>query len=108
MKIEYMGDPPYHGFSIDGAKITINGETYDLDALRKDSEVDINIYDDSKNFVANIVIPPNEYTYKDTGKKDESGNAVYEKILNPLNLDKVKLIVWHKIEKSDKNMTEEV
>ena len=109
MKIEYKGNPPYWEYSLDGTKLTLNGETYDLDNLRKDSEVDINIYDDDKNFIANIIIPPNEYDYKDTGKKDENGNPVYEKILKPLNIDKVRLIVWHKVEKpKNENLEKEV
>ena len=108
MRIEYKGEAPYYDYDMKENVITINGKEFDLDKLREDTEKEINIYDEDKNFVANIIIPPNEYEFVDTGKKDENGDPIYEKILKPLNLEKVRLVLWQKIEKPKNQLSEEV
>jgi hypothetical protein len=108
VKIEYKGNPPYHEFFIEQNVVTVKGERYDLDEIRKNTEIQIDIYDEDKNFVANIIIPPNEHEMVDTGKTDENGTQIYEKVVKPLNIEKVRLVVWQKHEKPKNNTLEEV
>lgn len=94
MIIEYKGNPPYNEFTLEDNVLTINCRDFDLDELRADSEVVIDVIDEN-NYVANIIIPPNEYETVQDGL-DENGNPKYIMLLKPLNLDKVKLILWSK------------
>ncbi|KAA0257233.1 hypothetical protein FHQ18_11755 [Deferribacter autotrophicus] len=109
MKIEYKGNPPYCDFNLDGNVLTIDGQLFNLDELRKDTENEINIFDDAGNFLANIIIPPNEYDLIDTGKTDENGAPIYEKVLKPLNIEKVRIVIWQKhIKPKNNTILEEV
>jgi hypothetical protein len=47
-----------------------------------------------KWYAASIILPPKEYTEIDTGKEDSDGHEIYNKILNPLDMEKVKLVLW--------------
>ena len=98
MHIEYKGKPPYWEYELSGTVLTIGEHKLDLETLRADTEVVIDLKDDAGNFMANVIIPPNEYELIDTGETDEQGTPVYEQKLKPLNLDKVRLILWTKIE----------
>lgn len=97
MQVIYMGNPPYYNISIDGLTVEVDGETYNLEELRRDSEVIIDFLDENKNFKVNIIIPPNEYDLIESGL-DGDGNSIFENRLRQLNPDKVKIIVWQKIE----------
>ncbi len=112
MQIEYKGNPPYWKYELSGSVLTIGEHQLDLEDLRSDTEVVIDLKDEDGNFIANVIIPPNEYELVDTGEKDEQGNPVYEQRLKPLNLDKVRLVLWSKIEtpKTDdsENLEQEV
>lgn len=47
-----------------------------------------------KWYVANIIIPPRTYNQVDTGTKDSQGNEIYNRVADPLNMDKVTLTLW--------------
>jgi hypothetical protein len=98
MIVEYRGNPPFYSYNLDGTVLKINGNLYDLETLRSDEEKIIDIYDEDKNYVANIIIPPNEYELLEINEQDEFGNPVFEKVLKPININKVKLTIWGKIE----------
>lgn len=77
--------------------------TVNLTKMQKDVEnvIDICLNNDSqlttglgKWYIANIILPPKEYEYKDTGVKDDDDNIVYERAAKPLDMEKVDLILW--------------
>lgn len=45
-------------------------------------------------YAANIIIPAKTYTQVDTGKKDNEEHEIYNKIAEPLDMEKVRLILW--------------
>lgn len=95
MQTQYKQSPPYPEVSLNGSVLTIDGQDYDLASLQQDAENIINIRDRGR-FLANIVIPPKSYSEVDTGETDEDGNAIYEKQAEPLNIARVRLVVWQK------------
>jgi len=108
MHIEHKGKPPYYEFKLSESVLTIEEHELDLEQLRADIEVVIDLKDENGNFIANVIIPPNEYELVDTGKTDEQGNPVYEQKLKPLNIDKLRLILWSKIETPETDVSEKL
>lgn len=98
MQVEFKGRPPHYDYKLSGSVLTVGSYTLDLESLRGDTENVVDIRDEAGNFVANLILPPNEYELVDTGKTDEQGNPLYEKRLKPLNLSRVRLILWSKVE----------
>ncbi|WP_027625519.1 hypothetical protein [Clostridium lundense] len=45
-------------------------------------------------YVANIVIPPKEYEMVETGQVDENENPIYNKVVQPLNMNDVTIYLW--------------
>lgn len=45
-------------------------------------------------YVANIIIPPRQYRYIETGEIDDKGNPVIKKEALPLDVEAVTLILW--------------
>lgn len=77
--------------------------TVNLAKMQKDTEnvIDVCLDDDlqlttglGKWYIANIILPPREYDYNDTGKKDDNDNEIYERVAKPLDMEKVDLILW--------------
>jgi hypothetical protein len=87
------GNGLYPDVVLDGSVLTISDQIVDLDQVRKDSENIVDLFN-GPAYLANIIIPPNNYEMVDTGQTDEQGNAIYDKQLQPLNTDKLKLVIW--------------
>lgn len=104
MRTKYKQAPPYPEASLSGTVLTIEDQEYDLAEMQQDSERIENIRDYRGRFLANIIIPPMVYEEVDTGETDEEGNAVYEQQPQPLNVEKVRLVLW---QKRPKKQTEE-
>lgn len=77
--------------------------TVNLAKMQKDTEnvIDVCLDEDmqlttglGKWYIANIILPPKEYEYKDTGNKDEDDNVIYERVAKSLDMEKVELILW--------------
>lgn len=90
-------------YEVNGTKITFDDMlTIDLKRYQKEEErvVDISLDEDEilqmglgKWYIANLVIPPKEYEFVESGS-DEEGNPVLNKVAKPLDMDKVTLTLW--------------
>lgn len=95
MRLEFKQAPPHPEYHLDGTKLVLDGQEYKLDELQQDSEKIINLKD-GERFLANIILPPREYEEVDTGEVDEEGNAVINRQAKPLNIARVRLVLWQK------------
>lgn len=96
MQMQYKQAPPYPDVDRSGTTLTIDGQSFDLAAMQQDSERIENIRDERGRFLANIIIPPRSYEEVDTGETDEDGMAIYELQAQPLNVARVRLVLWQK------------
>ncbi len=93
---------PHIGYSVGTKILTIGGVKINLPKQQGDSQTIINITRDGdtikkeggNRYVATVFIPPKQYEMVDANKKDENGNAVYNKVAVPLDFDKVTLALW--------------
>ena len=103
----------YSGESIGGRGIvniagdsilTIGSLSFNLVDLQKDFQVIIDITKDGENiyegidgkdgYIANIILPPSRYVFIDTNETDESGAAIFDLSLLPIDLSTVTLKLW--------------
>jgi hypothetical protein len=97
MLIEKLGVGPWADVEHDGmSMVSIDGEPFDLDAVRGDSESMVALEDDAGSFVAHIVTPPDRHTTIFEGRVDENGDPVPSVVAMPLEMDKVKVTLWTK------------
>jgi len=96
MQVEHKQSSPYPEVIKDGSALTIEGVQYDLASMQQDSERIENIKDKSGRFLANIILPPKTYKEVDTGETDGDGNPVYELQAQPLDMARVRLVLWKK------------
>jgi len=87
------GEGEYPAVAESGNELLIGEYSVNLDNKRRDSE---NIVDIKENqtFIANLVIPPNTYTEVDSGEVDEDGSTIINKVLDPINKGRIKVILW--------------
>jgi len=85
MFIIHKGTGQFPELTEDGSVLTIAGVEYDLTELQEDSEKSIDIKS-GKNYLANIIIPPAEYSEPEI--EDE------ERVKQPVNMAKVKTLLW--------------
>lgn len=69
------------------------GQEVFLESLRADAEVVVSLYR-GRSFFLNVIIPPNEYRLIDSGETDEHGEPALTKELQPINMDKLRVVVW--------------
>lgn len=99
MQIEKLGAGPWAEIGQDGMSVvTVDGETFDLDMVRGDTEECIEVRDGDGNFVAHIVTPPDRHTAIFEGRVDEGGEPVPSEVSMPLEMDRVRIVLWTKIE----------
>ena len=96
MQMQYKQAPPYPDVGLSGTTLTIDGQSFDLAAMQQDSERIENIRDGRGRFLANMIIPPKVYEEVDTGEADEDGRPIYEIQAQPLNVARVRLVLWQK------------
>lgn len=92
---EYRGAGPHCEVAVSGHVLTIAGSDYDLDALQTDSQRTIDIVNNDM-YMANVIIPP--ATYKVVSVDDDENME-----LQPVEMDRVGLILWTKGETNDDN-----
>jgi hypothetical protein len=89
--------------AINGVKITIGDTVIDCSEYQEDTEKRIDIFMNQDGmisigsgdlYVANIVIPPKQYTEYPTGEVDEGGNPIVQKEEIPLDSAKIILTLW--------------
>lgn len=100
------GEGEYPAVAESGNELLVGEYSVNLDNKRRDSE---NIVDIKENqtFIANIVIPPNTYTEVDSGEVDEDGSAIINKVLDPINKGRIKVILWPQYIYNNNNEIEE-
>ncbi len=93
MIVKKMNDGEYVAYSLSGTVLTLDSVERDLEALQENEQkiIDVKVED---RFVANIIIPPAKYKEVDSGNVDENGEAIYEKVKLPLDVEAVKLNLW--------------
>ena len=113
MQLEILGNGPLAEYEEDGTVVKIGGENgveIDCAALQTDAAVTVDICRDSSgnlvqgvgdgvSYVASLVIPPQEKREQpktEDGEPvlDDKGNQVYEVVIAPLNMGKVRLALW--------------
>jgi len=87
------GNGEYPAVSLDSGVITVGDQSVELDDVRGDSEGIVDLKR-GRAFLANIIVPPNRYEMIDTGETDEDGNIVYDKQLQPVDTNRLRVIVW--------------
>ncbi len=101
MQTDRLGQGPWAEMSALGHVITLDGEEYDLDALCQDSEEMLEFADGRGNCVAHIVIPPRETETVSDGEVDEEGMEIVNEVPLPVNMDRVKVVLWTKVQDVD-------
>jgi hypothetical protein len=116
MQVEILGDGKTAAYEINGTivkVVDINGSYMEIDcnAIQEDSAVIVDIcrdgagnlvngIKDAISYVASITIPPHEKyeqpKLNEDGEPiiDENGNQVYEVVVSPINMGKVRLTLW--------------
>lgn len=94
----------FPSFSLNGAILEINEQSYDLVSFQADEQNIIDVIKDDR-FVANIIIPPAKYEEIESDEEDEEGNKIVKRIKKPLDVESVTLNLW-KIEKEIKKEEE--
>lgn len=113
MQIEFLGNGPLAEYEEVGTVVKIGGDDgveIDCAVLQADAAVTVDICRDSSgnlaqgvgdgvSYVASLTIPPQEKSEqpKTEGGEpvlDDKGNQVYEVVIAPLNMNKVRLSLW--------------
>ncbi len=113
MQVEILGNGPLAEYSVNGTTVKIGGEggvEIDCAALQSDAATTIDIcrdgignlvrgVGDGVSYVASLIIPPQEKSEQlkyENGNPvvDDDGKQVYEVVIAPLNMDKVRLSLW--------------
>jgi len=114
MQLEILGNGPLAEYAVNGTVVKIGGEggvEINCAALQMDAAVTVDICRDPSgnlvrgvadgvSYVASLIIPPQEKSEQlkvDEAREpvlDDEGNEVYEMIITPLNMGKVRLSLW--------------
>lgn len=113
MQVKVLGNGPVAEYTVNGSVVKIGGDDgieIDCEALQVDAAATVDIcrgtsgnlvngVDEGVSYVATIVIPPQEKSEQMKTEDGESvldgdGNQIYEVVVSPLNMGKVKLFLW--------------
>ncbi len=108
MKIEYKNKGKYIEWTLDGDELLLdNTLLLSLSSFRGGSDVTLDVFADENGcptlsftdwYLAQIIIPAQTYTIRETGEADAMGFRQIEKLADALDTDTVTLILWAKEE----------
>ncbi len=107
MQIEWLGKGPWVDIDQSDEVVTVMGQAYNLDEIRGDSEQHIEVRDDDGSFIAHIITPPDRHTTIFEGRTDENGDPIPSEVAMPLEMDRVRVILWTKNNTENINLMEE-
>lgn len=91
-------------YSLNGTELTVGDVTIDLQEKQRTVQRVIDICLDNQLetmqeglgawYVANVIIPPKQYTLQSTGEKDENGDDITEEVELPIDVSQVELRLW--------------
>lgn len=91
-------------YSLSGTELTVGDVTIDLQEKQRTVQRVIDICLDNQLetmqeglgawYVANVIIPPKQYTLQSTGEKDENGDDITEEVELPIDVSQVELRLW--------------
>lgn len=91
-------------YSLNGTVLTVGDVSIDLQERQKDVQKVIDICLDNQLetmreglgawYVANIIIPPKQYTIQPSGEKDENDNDIMKEVEMPIDTSQVELRLW--------------
>ena len=103
MRITEMQSGPHALYSLAGTILSVGDISIDLFAEQDDTQRIIDICADKNGaltrgigeaYVVNVLIPPAHYVDVPTGENDEDGRPVYIPEKQPLDTDRVELLLW--------------
>jgi hypothetical protein len=113
MQVEVLGNGPLVEYAVNGSVVKIGGDggiEIDCAAIQVDAAIAVDICRDvagnlvqgvseGVSYVASLVVPPKEKSEQpkvEDGEPvlDDNGNQVYEVVVAPLNMNKVRLSLW--------------
>lgn len=104
MIISHANDGKKANYSLKGNVLTVGDVSIDLQEKQRTTERVIDICLDNQLetmreglgawYVANIIIPPKQYSLQSSGEQDEDGNDQMIEIELPVNPSQVELRLW--------------
>ncbi|MCC5811219.1 MAG: hypothetical protein JJU06_12690 [Ectothiorhodospiraceae bacterium] len=93
------GSGPYWEYELDGATLTIDGESVDLEALQKRARVAHDFMCEDGRYKATVIVPPVAYELpEDDGDDEEEGESEPPERL-PLKVEDVELRLYPRKDK---------
>jgi hypothetical protein len=95
MIVNEMNEGRRAEYSLVGHILTIEGDSYDLQALQQDVELKIDVIKNNQ-YIANIIIPPKRYRLVERQGTDISGEPITVQVPEPepLDVNAVILNLW--------------
>lgn len=91
------GDGSYPSVSLSDGVLRVGDHDLPLDDIRGDTEQIVSLKEGAA-FIANVVVPPNQYELVDTGDVDVDGNKIYEQQLLPVDTERMRVVLWPRVE----------
>ena len=112
MIVKKLGSGPWADYQINGAAVTIESLEIDCQAIQSEHPVVVDVCDDGagnmvigseagRRYVANLIVPPQNFHKEPTGETDIDGNPLYQRVAEPLDANKIKLNLWPRAEKKE-------